>query len=232
MDSVPNLHAVLMIADDAAFPRDLVGRWQRERVVPGFTVMSTELFHGGSAGSFDLAILGPVDQRRLVSALKTIDGGMHPVLCVLENASQIQAVRAQHPRVLVVPQHEGWLDSVVLLGTECLRRVDLTRRVQRAEQAVNAHAGHAALGKFMLENRHDLNNLLTSVMGNAELLKIDSGGFSDLARDQVETIHASALLMYELMQRFSSIAVGVPPAGEKLSQHETNEPSQLTAPGS
>jgi signal transduction histidine kinase len=232
MDPVLNPHAVLMIADDAAFPRDLVGRWQRERIVPGFTVMSTELFHGGSAGSFDLAILGPVDQRRLVSALKAVDSGLHPVICVLENAGQIQTVQAQHPRVLAVRFQEGWLDSVVLLGTECLRRVDLSRRVRRAEQAVSASARHAAVGRFMLENRHDFNNLLTSVMGNAELLKMNINSFPDLARDQIETIHATSLLMYELMQRFSSTAVGVPPASEKLSQDETDEPSQLKASGS
>ena len=46
-----NSHVVLIIADDAAFLRDLLARWQLERIVPGFTVMSTELFNGKATSS-------------------------------------------------------------------------------------------------------------------------------------------------------------------------------------
>ena len=46
-----NSHVVLIIADDAGFARDLLARWQLERIVPGFTVMSTELFNGAAKGT-------------------------------------------------------------------------------------------------------------------------------------------------------------------------------------
>src|SRR5690242_2915133 len=105
--AVQNSHEVLIIADDAAFPRDVLGRWQTERIVPGFTVMSSELFHGAAAGNFDVAIIGPVRSGRLASVLKNLDTGAHPVICVLQTAAHLQAIKAEYPRLLAIQQHEG-----------------------------------------------------------------------------------------------------------------------------
>src|SRR5260370_2457982 len=125
-DPMHGSHEVLIIADDADFARDLVGRWQLERTVPGLTVMSTELLDDAGEARFDLAIVGPVRQGRLPSVLKTVkiaDTGV-PVLCVLQSAAQVQAAKARHPRLLVMQWHEAWLDSLMLLETDCLNRVD------------------------------------------------------------------------------------------------------------
>ena len=93
------------------------------------------------------------------------------------------------------------------------------------------NARNAALGRYMLENRHNFNNLLTSVLGNAELLLMDAHTFSEEVRDQVQTVHEMALSMYEIMQRFSSIAVEMH-VTEKPSQDETHGLSHLTAKSS
>src|SRR5579863_7053093 len=184
-----NSHVVLIIADDAAFPRDLLARWQTERIVPAFTVMSTELFHGAPLGNFDVGIIGPVRNGRLASILKNMDTAMHPVICVLETASQLQSVRMEYPRLLLMQQLEGWLDALLLAASECLKRVDLTARVRKAEQAASIHARNAALGRYMLDNRHGFNNLLTSVLGNSELLLTECRNLPETARDQLDTIH-------------------------------------------
>jgi signal transduction histidine kinase len=223
-----NSHVVLIIADDAAFPRDLVARWQTERIMPAFTVMSTELFHGAAPGNFDVAIIGPVRNGRLASVLTSMDTGSHPVISVLETAAQLQAVRTEHPRLLLIQQHEGWLDAVLLVAGECLKRVDLTARVRKAEQAAATHARNAALGRYMLDNRHGVNNLLTSVLGNSELLLAACPNLSETARDQLDTIHRMALHMHEIMQRFSSIAVEMQ-VTEKPSQDETAQSSHVNA---
>jgi signal transduction histidine kinase len=222
--------AVLIIADDAAFPRDLVSRWQVERTVPGFTVLSTELFPGAASGNFDLAIVGPVRPGRLTPVLKVLDAGTHPVICVLESAhaNQAQAVRTEHPRLLVMQQHDTWLDSVVLLATESLKRVELAVRLRRVERAGVVGSRAATLGRYMLENQHDFSNLLTSVLGNSELLLTGSELLPDLARDQLQTIHATALRMHQVMQRFSSLAIEMQMA-EKQSQDETPKLSHMTA---
>jgi|SRR5947209_6551142 len=228
---VHNSHVVLIIADDAGFARDLLARWQLERIVPGFTVMSTELFNGAATGHFDLAIVGPVRNGRFNTILKSMDTGSHPVICTLESSQQAQGIKAEFPRILALPQHEGWIDSLLLLAHESLKRVDLTARVRKAEQAVALHARNATLGRYMLDNRHNFNNLLTSVLGNAELLIMDAHTFSEEVRDQVQTIHDMALSLYEIMQRFSSIAVEMH-VTEKLSQDETHGLSHLAAKSS
>jgi len=227
---VDHSQVVLIIADDAAFPRDLIGRWQLERTVPGFTVMSTELLNRAS-GVFDLAIVGPVRNGRLPTLLKSIDFVLHPVICILESAHQLQAVKAEFPRALALHQHEGSLESVMLLATECLKRIELMSRLRKAEHAAAANAGHALLGRYMLNTRHDFNNLLTSALGNAELLLLDGGNLDDVGRDQLETIHTMTLQMHEIMQRFSSLAVEVQ-ASEKQSQDETSKLSHLAVSAS
>jgi signal transduction histidine kinase len=218
----------LIVADDAAFPRDLLARWQTERIIPAFTVMSTELFHGAALGDFDVAIIGPVRNGRLASILKSLDAGSHPVICVLETAIQLHSVRTEYARLLLMQQHESWLDSLLLLASECLKRVDLTARVRKAEQAAAMHARNAALGRYMLDNRHGFNNLLTSVLGNSELLLTECSHLPEAARDQLDTIHRMALTMHEIMQRFSSIAIEMQVA-EKSSQDETSKASHMTA---
>jgi signal transduction histidine kinase len=223
-----NSHVVLIIADEAAFPRDLLAHWQLERIVPAFTVMSTELFHGAPLGNFDVAVIGPVRNGRLASILKSMDTASHPVICVLETAVQLQSIRMEYPRLLLMQQHEGWLDALLLTASECLKRVDLTARVRKAEQAAAIHARNAALGRYMLDNRHGFNNLLTSVLGNSELLLTECRHLPETARDQLDTIHKMALHMHEIMQRFSSIAIEMQ-VTEKPSQDETSKASHLTA---
>jgi len=57
----------------------------------------------------------------------------------------------------------------------------------------------------MLEMRHTMNNALTSVLGNSELLLIEPGSLSAAGRSQLETIRNMAVRLHEILQRFSSI---------------------------
>jgi signal transduction histidine kinase len=220
-------HALLIIADDAAFVRDLTERWRLERTVPSITSATTDLLGGTAKGNFDLIIVGPLQKGRLPSVLKALDlmdAGV-PVVCVFEDTSQVHAAKTRYPRLLVMRRHDHWLDSVLLLAGECFRRADWSARARKSEQTAGANARYAALGRYMLENRHDFNNLLTSVLGNSELLLMDVAALPGLARDQIETIHEMALHMHEIMQRFSSVASEMQ-LSEKQSQSETRLLSQ------
>jgi signal transduction histidine kinase len=53
--------------------------------------------------------------------------------------------------------------------------------------------------------RHNINNALTSVLGNAELVLLNTESFSGETRDQLETIRHTALRLHEIMQRFWSL---------------------------
>lgn len=217
-----NQETVLIIADDAEFPRVVMTRWQAERTVPAFTLLTGELWNGAKAAGFHLALVGPLFKNRTATVLEKLEAAGAPAVFVSEDSKIIRAVRANYPRVLALQQHDGWLDAVVLISSEILRRVEAMARAQRAEQAAGARERDATLGRYMLEMRHSFNNALTSVLGNSELLLLEPGSLSAQARDQVDTIHTMALRLREVMQRFSSLENEMR-FSEKESHGETRE---------
>ncbi len=58
----------------------------------------------------------------------------------------------------------------------------------------------------MLEMRPNINNALTSVLGNADLLMAEPEPVMNETRNQIRTMHSMALRLNEIMQRFSSLA--------------------------
>lgn len=219
---------VLIIADDAEFTRTVVGRWQTERSVPEFTLVSGELWSPTAQAGYGLAIVGPVSPQRLNSILVGLGAGHSPAIYVSEDSSRALEVRAAHPRVLVFRQYDGWADTLVLLGSEVLKRMDVVAQLRHAEQVAAGDRRHATLGRYMLEMRHSFNNALTSVLGNAELLLLEPGAFSAEVRDQIDTIHTMTLRMHEIMQRLASLEAEMNFA-EKSSQNETSQSSQAFA---
>ena len=93
-------------------------------------------------------------------------------------------------------------------------------RAQRAERVAIESQGYAMLGRYMLDMRPSVNNALTSVLGNADLLLLDPEPASSESREQIRAIHAMALRLHEVIQRFSSLASEVR-AAETISQAET-----------
>ena len=220
-------YRVVLITDDAGFARSLKTLWQTERALPSLHAMTTDDLSGVSDGHLDVVIVGPVRNKRLASVLKLVEVGERPVICIVEDSLEMKALEAERPRVLAVPQREGWIDAALLLVVECLKRLEVTARLRRAEQAALASSRGAILGRYVAESRHDLNNSLTSVLGNAELLLLDSEQLPETARDQVLTIHEMALHMHQIMQRFSSAEMR---SLEKTSQGETDELSHNSLP--
>lgn len=196
---------VLIVSDDPEFSRSVVGRWQAERSVPTFTLMGGDLCQDLASDTFELAIVGAVRPTVLPALLKALDSGEKPVLFVCEGNHAAQAVREAQPRIMVLHQHEGWLDALVLVSVEVLRRCELLARARRAEQANKTLERQATLGRYVLEMRHNLNNALTSVLGNSELLLLEAGSFSATTRSQIETIRNMSVRMHEILQRFYSI---------------------------
>jgi signal transduction histidine kinase len=125
----------------------------------------------------------------------------------------------------VLQQQEGWLDALVLVATEILLLGQATARAQRAEHARKSLEQQAALGRYMLEVRHTLNNSLTSVLGNSELLLLEPGALSAGARSQIETVRNMAVRMHEILRRFSSIEKELN-AVEKQAENEARTKSR------
>ena len=196
---------VLMVADDAEFPRQISARWQSERNVPAFTVLASGLGHGLDGMTFDLAIVGPGSRDGQRSALRALDATGSPVILATDEAHAISALRRDFSRAVAVHRHGGWTDTVVLLAVEILRRVEAVNRAERAEQVSALMKCHATLGQYVIDMRHTLNNALTSVLGNAELLLLEPGAFSAGVISRIDTIRNMALRMHEVLQRFSSL---------------------------
>src|SRR5260370_42567280 len=94
-------HSVLIVTDDAEFSRNVVARWQMERHVPSFTLMSSELLNG-SAGSYDVAIVGPVGGGRLQKVVATTTSSKAPVILLAIDAVSVALALENEPRLLIV----------------------------------------------------------------------------------------------------------------------------------
>ena len=196
---------VLIISDDAEFSREVTSRWQSERSVPGFTLMSSDIRLAFDPEDFQLAIAGRIRTQALSVVLEAMDAAGKRVIFISEDLSTLQIVRDRWPKILALRQQEGWLDALMLVASESLFRARAEARVHRAEHANATAEIQATLGRYMLEMRHTFNNALTSVLGNSELLLLEAGSLSAEARSQLATIRNMSLRMHEILQRFSSL---------------------------
>jgi len=214
--------AVLIIADDPEFPRAVMARWQTERTVPAFTLIGSQVWNGASLTAFDLAIVGVVSGGLLHASLKPLDATGKPVVCVCNDAKTLQALREKLPRILALRQDEGWLESLMLVTGEALRRGEAVKRARQAEESAALDQRFATLGRYMLDMRHNLNNALTSVLGNSELLLLEPGALSAQVSDQIDTIRNMALRMHEIIQRFSSLDTELKASAENADTQASN----------
>lgn len=213
---------VLILSDDSEFARVLTACWQGERHVPAMTALSSDLWKPQQATGYDLTVIGPVRSGKLDGIVKSLEPDAAAVLCAAGNSTEAASLRNRYPRLAQVPLREDWAPTVVLVAGEALRRVEAARMARRAARAAAENQQHATLGQYMLEMKRSVNNALTSMLGNVELLMLEPGQLSGGAQEQLKTIHRMTLRLSEIMQRFSSLASEMR-EDEKASQAETEE---------
>jgi len=226
--------SVLIVSDDTEFARTVAARWQAERRVPEITLTTSDVWQSSAAQGYNLVIVGPVRNNKISAILSALNATAATAATIHVSteaeARDTQHLAAEHPHVLVIPREDGWIGTLILVAGEALRRAAATARAQRAERASAEQQRHAVLGRYVLDMRPSVNNALTSVLGNADLLLLDAASIHPDAREQIRTIHTMALRLNEIMQRFSSLAAEMR-AGEKESQAETNNVSQIFPAG-
>jgi len=218
---------VLIISDDSEFSRQISERWRATRNAPAFTTAGSSIPEHVNGLSFELAIVGDMRSEATLSILQVLDSLGKPVIFVRKST---EPRRDEFTRVLFLAHCEGWLDLVILLGSEVLRRVEAVSRAERAEQVNSLLRCHATLGQYVIDMRHTMNNALTSVLGNAELLLLEPGAFSAGVRSQIDTIRNMALRLHEILQRFSSLEKELTFV-EKQAAKEQLSDTQATAVG-
>ena len=202
---------VLIISDDVDFSRRITARWEMERNVPTFTMLSGDLWPRFAVDSFDVAIVGELSRELLSVVLEPLHSTGQPVFCVCQEAATAQLIRQRWPRITTLRPTEPfletphWLETLVLSAAEAVHRARAETRARFADQLCSTLERQATLGRYMLEMRHNINNALTSVLGNSDLLLLEPGSFSAPTRAQIETIRNMGLRIHEIMQRFSSL---------------------------
>ena len=198
---------VLILTDDPEFAGLLSSCWPAERHAPSITVLNSSLWKAQGGETVDLVVLGPVSENKLSAILSTLHPGVAVILCAADSR-EIQQLHSRYPRLLHVPLREDWTQTLVLVALQSERE--------------------AVLGRYMSDMKHSVNNALTTILGNAELLLLEPGQLSAQSLQQIKTMHSMTLRINEIMQRFSSLASEMREA-ENASQAETDEaPASLS----
>ena len=198
--------SVLIVTDHGEFARTLTACWQVERQLPGISVLTGDHWNEGADVAPDLLVIGPLKEGALAETLRNVGNSTAIILCAPAEAKELGLLRKRYPRLLHVPLREDWTQVVLLVAGESLRRTEALRLAKLAEQRAAQSANQATLGRYMMEMKHSMNNAMTSLLGNAELLLLEPGELSAQSLAQIKTIHTMALRINEIMQRFSSIA--------------------------
>src|SRR6266571_8778829 len=191
---------VIILTDETEFARLLTAGWQAERQAPRVTVLTSDLWPEQEAPARDLVVVGPVREGGLTSVLRALDPLTAVILCVPADSKELGQLRAKYPRLIHVPLREDWAQTLLLVAGESLRRTEAVRLARQAERAAARNEQHAMLGRYMIDMKHSVNNALTSMLGNAELLLLEPGQLSSQSLAQIKTMHSMALRINEVMQ--------------------------------
>ena len=191
---------VAIITDDAAYANALTRRWLTEREVPAFVLMQgdSDFQH---ALDFDLAIAIRIAPEKLPAFIDSLNVSGKPAILV----SSLNGNSPRGPNLTVLPEILEWAELVVVIAQQVLQREKTMSELRHLQQTTAELERDASLGRFMLEARHNLNNALTSVLGNSDLILLDAEQLPASLRQQVETIRNMSMRMNEIMHRFSSI---------------------------
>ncbi len=211
--------SVLILTDETQFATALSGSWQGQQKIPDITVLNSNLWRNYDAAAHDLIVVGPISGGKLYSLLDSLEHDHVVILCLpLDSYNDL---RARYPRFLHICLREDWAQTVLLVANETMRRLEAMKAAKRAEREAARNQNLATLGRYMSDMKHSMNNALTSMLGNAELLLLEPGQLSSQSLGQIKTMHSMAMRINEIMVRFSSLTNEMRDA-EIVSQAETS----------
>lgn len=189
---------VLIISDEAEFETAVNSHWQDKG--PPLRVWKSASCDLLQNEAFDLAIVGGVQPERIELLLRQVAASGKPAIHV---GKSNQAFGSKD--IIHLPEVEGWAETLPALANVALELHKAKAALALNEQARSQLEHQAALGRYMIDARHNFNNALTSVLGNSDLLMMQAESLDPIVRAQVETIRNMAMRMNEIMQRFSSL---------------------------
>jgi len=206
-----NRPTVLILASDPAFSREITANWPLDPALhsdgPEFIVLDEGFSRDLQGSNYDLAMADASSDEKNNNRIKALKQSLaaagKPAIMIHSDPSlEFYTI---HGAVLELRREPGvWPAMAGLLGREILRRRQAESRAREAEKICVAAQAEATLGRYMVEMRTNVNNALTTVLGNAELLVLEPGVPATVLA-QADTIRNMALRLHEVFQRFSSI---------------------------
>ena len=190
-------------------------------------MLGSDLWNERKESAHDLVVVGPLRHAKILEVLGSLEPTTAVILCAPADVRELTQLRSRYPRLVHIPLREDWTQTLLLVATESLRRSEALRMARQAESKAARNEQYATLGRYMTDMKHSVNNALTSMLGNAELLLLEPGQLSQQSLAQIKTIHSMALRINEIMQRFSSLASEMRDA-ENASQAETSDSAPAT----
>ena len=187
---------VLILASDPAFARDISAAWPQEPAPrsaahsgrPEFVVLDQGLSRDLEGSHYDLAIADAsfgkrnihgkdsqaLHQDQYQTLRQSLVAARKPAIIIHSDRSL--DFYQLHGAVLELRREPGvWPAIVGLAGREILRRIQAESRAREARALSAAAQAEATLGRYMIEMRTNINNALTTVLGNAELMMLEPG---------------------------------------------------------
>jgi signal transduction histidine kinase len=207
---------VLILSTNPAFARELAANWPSDPNPPEFTVLEQGLFRDLAGSNYDLAIADAPSPGSRSKLKKALAAASKPAIVIYSTKDSDRSATVSREFAsadcgvielssqLAKGAKPVWPVMAGFLGREILRRLQAEARARDAEAICVAAQAEATLGRYIAEMRHNVNNALTSVLGNAELLTLESSLPAHVFT-QAETILNMALRLHEVFQRFASL---------------------------
>jgi signal transduction histidine kinase len=192
---------IVIISDEQEFSTAVTRRWLIERHVPSFFLVETGSCDRLRSADYDLAVIGGVSSECLTNVLDVARVSGKPVIHV----SRLNGPSPQFANVISLPEIQAWPDLLITVAHQVLARERAAAELMQLLDSSAQLEQQAALGRYMIEVRHNLNNALTSILGNSDLILLDEDQLPSAMRTQVETIRNMGMRMNEILQRFSSL---------------------------
>jgi len=219
-----NRPIALILTSDPAFSREITANWPQDPVLhsgtPEFIVLGEDFSCDLKASNYDLAIADASypktpkhqvendnNKRAQIGFLKkSLSIAGKPAILIHSNpATNFDDVHNLDGAIIELNRESGhWPAMAGLIGREILRRRQAELHACEAEQACASAQAEATLVRYMLEMRTNINNALTTLLGNAELLALEPG-LPATVQAQADTIRNMALRLHEVFRRFRSI---------------------------
>jgi hypothetical protein len=194
---------ILIVSDDAEFVRALSARWRTEMDSPSITAVSMNVSAQANSAGYVLVVVGPLRQGAALPSAPVLH--IDSTVCAVGDLASLASVRAKHADWILLPEYAGWTEALLSVAREVLRRTTAEKRAREAELTNHAHQRFGILGRSLLEARPGMVNVLTSLLGNADLILLSDEPMPAECREQVRTIRTMALRLNEMVQRLSSL---------------------------